>query len=108
MARIADTPVVIEAAINGETRPDKNPNVPRKPEEIGAEMDRILSEAGYTEGTRSERMQKLGESPAQRYPDTDEGRAQILKDYEAMISEITAGLDPYFGIKPKAKSKSKK
>jgi uncharacterized protein (DUF849 family) len=31
-------PVVIEAAVNGETRPDKNPNVPRKPEEIEADV----------------------------------------------------------------------
>ena len=33
-----------------------------------------------------------------------EGRAQILADYEAIIDEMTAGLDPYFGIKPKAGS----
>ena len=69
---------------------------------IGSEMDRILSDAGYAEGTRNERMQKLGASPAQRYPDTDAGRAQILADYEAIIKEISAGLDPWFGIKPKA------
>ena len=69
---------------------------------IGTEMDRILSGAGYTEGTRSQRVQKVGQSPAQRYPDTDEGRAQILKDYEAIINEVSAGLNPYFGTKPKA------
>jgi uncharacterized protein (DUF885 family) len=70
---------------------------------IGAEMDRILDAAGYTEGTVAERMRKLAKSPAQLYPDTDEGRVQILADYQAIIDEITAGLDPYFGIKPKAK-----
>jgi uncharacterized protein (DUF885 family) len=69
---------------------------------IGAEMDRILNAAGYTEGTVAERMRRLATSPAQLYPDTDEGRAQILRDYEAIIGEMTAGLDPYFGIKPKA------
>lgn len=69
---------------------------------IGAEMDRILNAAGYTEGTVAERMRKLAKSPAQLYPDTDEGRAQILRDYEAIINEMTAGLDPYFGTKPKA------
>ena len=37
MAR-EDTPLVIEAAINGETRPDRNPNTPRKPEEITADV----------------------------------------------------------------------
>jgi uncharacterized protein (DUF885 family) len=48
-------------------------------------------------------MRKLATSPAQLYPDTDEGRAQILTDYEAIINEVTAGLDPYFATKPKAK-----
>ena len=70
---------------------------------ITAEMDRILDASGYTEGTLAERMRKLAKSPAQLYPDTDEGRAQILADYQAIIDEMTAGLDPYFGIKPKAK-----
>ncbi len=70
---------------------------------IGAEMDRILVAAGYTEGTRSERIRKLATSPAQLYPDTAEGRAQVLADYQAIIDEVMAGLDPYFGIKPKAK-----
>jgi uncharacterized protein (DUF885 family) len=47
-------------------------------------------------------MRKLAKSPAQLYPDTDEGRAQILTDYEAIINGMMAGLDPYFGTKPKA------
>ena len=70
---------------------------------IGAEMDRILKDAGYAEGTLGERMGKLAKSPAQLYPDTDQGRAQILTDYQRIIDEIMAGLDPYFGLKPKAK-----
>ena len=70
---------------------------------IGAEMDRILENAGYAEGTRGERMRKLTTAPEQLYPETDEGRAQILKDYQVIIDEVTAGLDPYFGVKPKAR-----
>jgi uncharacterized protein (DUF885 family) len=70
---------------------------------LGTAMDLILREAGYTDGTLAERVQKLAKSPAQLYPDTDEGRAQILKDYETIINEVTAGLDPYFGTKPVAK-----
>ena len=70
---------------------------------IGAAMDRILADAGYREGTLAERVQRLAAAPAQRYPDTDEGRAQILKDYQAIIDEITAGLDAHFGAKPAAK-----
>jgi uncharacterized protein (DUF885 family) len=69
---------------------------------IGAEMDRLLVAAGYAEGTVGERIRALSGSPAQLYPDTDEGRARILADYDTIIREMTAGLGPLFGIKPKA------
>ena len=46
MAR-EDIPLIIEAAINGETQPDRNPNTPRKPEEIIADVMRCL-DAGAT------------------------------------------------------------
>ncbi len=69
---------------------------------IGVEMDRILVESGYTEGSRAERMQKLAKSAEQLYADTDDGRAQILKDYQAIIDEVIAGLDKSFATKPKA------
>ncbi|NVJ98061.1 MAG: DUF885 domain-containing protein [Alphaproteobacteria bacterium] len=36
------------------------------------------------------------------YPDTAEGRAQILADYTAMIEEIDAGIADQFNRKPKA------
>lgn len=69
---------------------------------IGAEMDRILTESGYTDGARAERIQKLSKSPAQLYPDSEQGRAQILKDYQTIIDEAIAGLDKNFVTKPKA------
>ena len=70
---------------------------------LGAAMDLILREAGYTEGTLAGRMRKLSKSPSQLYPDNDEGRAQILRDYEAIINEVSSGLDPWFGVKPVSK-----
>ena len=69
---------------------------------IGAEMDRILAEAGYTDATRAERMQKLSKSPTQLYADSEPGRAQILKDYQSIIDEMITGLDKNFATKPKA------
>jgi uncharacterized protein (DUF885 family) len=75
---------------------------------IGAEMDRILKDAGYSEGTVAERVRKLAKSPDQLYPDSDAGRAQILKDYQAIIDEVTAGLDPWFGIRPASKVEVKR
>jgi uncharacterized protein (DUF885 family) len=70
---------------------------------IGAEMDKILEEAGYKQSTRAERLAALSKSPTQTYPNDDAGRAQVLKDYGTIIDEVSAGLDPYFAVKPKAK-----
>jgi uncharacterized protein (DUF885 family) len=36
------------------------------------------------------------------YPDTDEGRAQILADYQSIIDEIDEGINAVFNIRPKA------
>jgi uncharacterized protein (DUF885 family) len=69
---------------------------------IGAEMDQILRDAGYTEGTIGARVQQLANAPEQLYPDSAEGRAAILADYTAIINEINAGLDQYFAVKPKS------
>lgn len=75
---------------------------------IGTGMDQILAGAGYTTGTRAERMHKLAKAPDQLYPDTDAGRAQILKDYQSIIDEVTAGLDPYFNTKARSKVEVKR
>lgn len=69
---------------------------------IQTEMDAILAAEGYEEGTVGERMNALAEEERFLYPDTDEGREQILADYQAIIDEISAGLDPYFGVRPDA------
>ena len=44
---IADRPVVIECAINGETKPERNPHVPRTPEQIRADA-LAANDAGAT------------------------------------------------------------
>jgi uncharacterized protein (DUF885 family) len=69
---------------------------------IAAEMDAILREAGYADGTIGQRVRALGDDPSQLYPDTPEGREQILKDYMRIIAEINGGLDQWFAVKPKA------
>jgi uncharacterized protein (DUF885 family) len=75
---------------------------------IQASMDQILTDAGITEGSFAERMRTLAEHPDQLYPDSDAGRAQILRDYQSMIDEISAGLDPMFRVRPKAKLEVKR
>jgi len=71
-------------------------------ERIVAEMARILASEGHTGKSVGELMKELSEDPRFLYPDTDEGREQILADYRAMIEEIDAGMDKVFDIKPKS------
>lgn len=67
MTRISDTPVIIEAAINGETRPDRNPNVPRKPEEIVADVTRCLDAGASTIHAHNDDIMKTGQEAADLY-----------------------------------------
>ena len=69
-------------------------------ERIGSEMDAILRGEGLTEGTIGERVRQIAERPDQLYPDTDEGREQILADYQAIIDEIDAAMGEYFNLRP--------
>lgn len=55
-----------------------------------AEMDAILRQQGMTEGGVAQRIQALSRRPDQLYPNTDEGRAQILADLNAQTAAITA------------------
>jgi uncharacterized protein (DUF885 family) len=75
---------------------------------VGAQMDQILQDAGYVKGTRAQRMQQLAKSADQLYPDSDAGRAQVLKDYQQIIDEVTAGLGPYFNTQAKSKVEVKR
>jgi uncharacterized protein (DUF885 family) len=67
---------------------------------IEAEMDAILRENGLAEGGVGARLAKLAADPSQLYPDSDEGRAQAIADYAAMITDIEKGLGQYFALKP--------
>jgi len=69
-------------------------------ERIGREMDAILRAEGLNEGTIGERVQQLAKRPDQLYPDTEEGREQILADYQAIIDEIDPAMDEYFNLRP--------
>lgn len=68
---------------------------------IEAEMDVILKAEGLMEGSVGVRIDEISKRPDQLYPDTDAGRAQILKDFQGMIDEIDKGLTPYFNVRPK-------
>jgi uncharacterized protein (DUF885 family) len=70
---------------------------------IEIEMDRILTGAGFTEGSLAERMQTLSADASQLQPNTEAGKKLLLQQYQDIIDEISAGLDPYFDVRPVAK-----
>ncbi|MCL1045023.1 DUF885 domain-containing protein [Shewanella electrodiphila] len=47
-------------------------------------------------------MNTFSDKPEYYYEDSDEGRAQILVDYQTILDEINDGLDDSFNIRPKA------
>ena len=52
---------------------------------------------GYTEA-----MDAYSSKPEFYYEDSDEGREQILEDYQAILDEIDANMDAVFNVRPKA------
>jgi len=70
---------------------------------IQAEILKILSSEGVDTSAGFEAAIKtMSDQERFYYPDTDEGRAQILQDYQKIIDEIDAGMDKAFRIKAKA------
>ena len=70
---------------------------------IQAEIVTILEGEGYdTSLGFTTLITQMAEEERFYYPDTDEGRAQILEDYAVMIDEIEAGMDDAFNIRPTA------
>lgn len=70
---------------------------------LQAQMLEIFTEMGYdTSGPFADLINNYADEARHYYPDTDEGRAQILSDYTAMIDEIDAGIADQFNLKPKA------
>jgi len=72
-------------------------------ERIQAEMLEIFASEGYdtTLGVKA-LFDQLATEERFYYPDTDEGREQILEDYATIIDEIEEGMSQAFNIRPKA------
>ncbi|MGB0133431.1 DUF885 domain-containing protein [Dokdonella sp.] len=68
---------------------------------ITAEMDVLLREQGYTEGTVGERMIALAADPRYVFPNTPEGKAQLLASIEKQMADMNALLPKLFGNVPR-------
>ena len=73
-------------------------------ERIQAEMLEIFAAEGYDPSLGVKALfDQLAEEERFYYPDTDDGRAQILEDYASIIEEIETGVSGAFNIKPRAR-----
>lgn len=70
--------------------------------EITGEIDAILKSQGLTQGAVGARLAALNNDPKQIYPNTDEGRAQILADLNKQIADIYKDLPKAFRTMPQA------
>lgn len=63
---------------------------------IQSEMDAILKKEGYTQGSVGARMTALGKDPRYTFPETDEGRKQIIQLLETRIGDIRGKMPQAF------------
>jgi len=67
---------------------------------IHAEMDTLLKEVGYTEGTVGARMSQLLQDPQYIYPNTPEGKARLMAGLQSDLDLANARLADWFGKLP--------
>ncbi|MFZ5669240.1 MAG: DUF885 domain-containing protein [Pseudomonadota bacterium] len=69
---------------------------------LGAQADRLMRKAGYASGTVGERFRQMYADPRQHYPNTDEGKEQLIADLNEKVKAIMPRLPKYFGQLPRA------
>jgi uncharacterized protein (DUF885 family) len=70
--------------------------------DLHAQLDVLLRGQGYTKGTVGERLNAMNEDPKLLWPNTDAGRAGLLKSLNEQVAEITPLLPRVFNRIPKA------
>jgi uncharacterized protein (DUF885 family) len=70
--------------------------------DFNGQMNAILRAQGMTRGSVAARIQELSRRPDQLYPNTDEGRAQILADLNAQTRAIEAMMPRAFNTLARA------
>ncbi|HEX8481463.1 MAG TPA: DUF885 family protein [Allosphingosinicella sp.] len=70
--------------------------------QISAELDKILKSQGMSRGTVGERLAALNVMPSQVYPNTDEGRAELIAGLNQSARDVDARLPAAFATLPKA------
>jgi uncharacterized protein (DUF885 family) len=68
---------------------------------VTTEMDAILKDKGLADGPIGPRVQQLAHAPDATFPNTPDGKAAMLKRYQAILDEVNAGLGDAFHVRPK-------
>lgn len=69
--------------------------------EISAAAGALLNAQGLLEGPVGARMTALGQDPRGLYPNTDDGRAQLIADLNAQVEAMRRRLPELFGVLPR-------
>ena len=64
--------------------------------EISAELDQVLKSEGYATGDVGERLNALGRTPAQSYPDSAAGRSELLSYLNDRVKDMVTRLPGAF------------
>jgi len=70
--------------------------------EISSRIDTILKAQGLTQGPVGARVAEAFKRPEFIYPNTEEGKAQLLKDLNAQMDQVEKILPSLFGTLPKS------
>jgi uncharacterized protein (DUF885 family) len=68
---------------------------------IRIEMEQVMAEVGFA-GSLADFFEYVRTKPENYYPDTDEGRAEYLREATALIEGIYSIADDWFNVLPKA------
>ena len=68
---------------------------------VSAAARKVLDAQGVTTGTVSQGIKHLWDDPAQQFPNTDAGRAQVLDFIRARLADMTKRLPTAFATLPK-------
>ncbi len=69
---------------------------------LSADADKMFKSQGMSQGTVGARMAALFKDPRFIYPNTDEGKEQLLVYLNSLVKIVSAKLPQYFGALPKA------
>ena len=69
--------------------------------EISAAADELLKARGLADGSVGARLSALTREPQWLYPNTDDGRAQLLADLNVQVAAMQQRMPELFGVLPK-------